>query len=560
MKNVFTLLLLIMTCTLSAQVGLQVVNDGIIEKTLTVGQTVVGDSILNIAGGISLTGGIALGDTRGNVFLGKAAGIENQGGGSNTAVGAQSLQLNETGNNNTAMGVLSLGSNIDGENNTALGFNALNKNVGAIVDMGINRNGSGNTSVGALSMAANTGGGNNTAVGIEALASNTIASNNVAIGANSLRSTQQAGDNVAVGVEALFSNQFGTNNVAVGKSAMNANVGGENNTAVGSSSMNINNSGSNNTVVGATAFQGNSSGGQNTAIGVAAMQANNGLCNTAVGYLSFTTAANSTFANSTALGCNTEITASNMARIGDDNVTTLGGFTNWTKLVSANQQKRTKSNVPGLNFINQLNPVTYQMTKGKGTNVREAGFMVEELNAVVTDSDFAFDGIDKSVDGTDVYGIRYASFVVPLVQAVKELSAKNEQLEAEKETQQATITALEERMNKMESMIAQLATSGVEERSSATQVVTLSEVQLAQNNPNPFSEFTAIPYFLPEFVQEATLQITNANSQVIKIIPITNRGKGEVVLETKLLGNGAYFYTLWVDGVAQDTKQMVLQK
>lgn len=540
MKNVFTLLFTFITCSLSAQVvGLQVVNDAILEKTLTIGQATMGTSALNVTGSISLTERIAMGDAQGSLFIGNAAG-DNNTGASNTAVGIQSMQLNNTGFNNTAFGALSLTSNDEGENNTAIGFTALTGND----------TGDGNTAIGTNSLKANKGGGNNTAVGIQALEKNVSASNNVAVGALSLNSTEQAGDNVAVGFSALFSTTTGTQNVGVGHTAMNANTQGFNNTAIGGSALNANTIGDENVAVGTLALGGigNDEGNKNTAVGFNAF--NNNDISAAI------------YNNSTAIGANTEIDGSNQIRLGDMAIESIGGWKPWTDLSNPGPILflKGKKEVPGLAFIELLEPISYQTQTKSGVTIQKTAFHAQDVVEAAAEIDYDFDGVDIPASGKGVYGIRYATFVVPLVQAVKELNATNEALETENATQQATIKALEERMDKLESLLTQFARSGLEERTMATEVVTLSDVQLAQNNPNPFSDFTTIPYYLPESVKEATLKITNANGQIIKVIPISNRGKGEVVLETKLLGQGTYFYTLMIDGVTQETKQMVLQK
>ena len=61
-------------------------------------------------------------------------------------------------------------------------------------------------------------------------------------------------------------------------------------------------------------------------------------------------------------GYGTTATASNQARIGNSEVTSIGGYVGWTTLADKFFQKNIKNNVPGLDFINKLNPVTYQVS------------------------------------------------------------------------------------------------------------------------------------------------------------------------------------------------------
>ena len=63
--------------------------------------------------------------------------------------------------------------------------------------------------------------------------------------------------------------------------------------------------------------------------------------------------------NSTAIGSSAEATASNQVVVGDFNVTTIGGQVGWTTFSDGRYKRNIKQNVPGLAFINQLQPITY---------------------------------------------------------------------------------------------------------------------------------------------------------------------------------------------------------
>jgi hypothetical protein len=114
-----------------------------------------------------------------------------------------------------------------------------------------------------------------------------------------------------------------------------------------------------------------------------------------------------------------------------------------------------KENVPGLDFVLRLRPVTYQLDIkeinrfiGVEENVESmpisnasleqvrTGFLAQEVEQAALASGFDFDGIDKPQNQHDLYGLRYAEFTVPLVKAVQE--------------QQAQITLLDERIKELE--------------------------------------------------------------------------------------------------------------
>ncbi len=158
-----------------------------------------------------------------------------------------------------------------------------------------------------------------------------------------------------------------------------------------------------------------------------------------------------------------------MVRIGDDYVVSIGGFQDWTNISDERFKENIKEDVPGLSFITQLRPVTYQLNREKineftGVNDRRnmikeqqpgaefqsgdkysavtTGFLAQEVEATAKNIGFDFSGVDAPKNENDMYGLRYAEFVVPLVKAVQELNQKNETLENFVKTQQQAIDIL----------------------------------------------------------------------------------------------------------------------
>ena len=52
--------------------------------------------------------------------------------------------------------------------------------------------------------------------------------------------------------------------------------------------------------------------------------------------------------------------------------------------------------------------------------VRQSGFIAQEVEAVVQETGASFNGVDTPVTEEGFYGLRYSEFVVPLVKAVQE--------------------------------------------------------------------------------------------------------------------------------------------
>ncbi|MEO8146737.1 MAG: T9SS type A sorting domain-containing protein [Bacteroidia bacterium] len=305
---------------------------------------------------------------------------------------------------NIAIGNKALLANTDGNYNTALGFESLNKNT----------TGNGNSVHGNGAMNANTTGSYNSALGNLALSSNTNRSINTAIGAGALRFNTSGVYNTALGAGALIYNSVGNLNTAIGNDALNSNTIGIKNVALGVEAGYVNDNSNNCTYIGYQADQ------------------------------NYTT----DYYNSTAIGNAARITASSQVRIGNSSVTSIGGYANWTTLSDGRFKKEINADVPGLDFINKLRPVTYHFDinklnqfiyrddKVKFTSeelkVKEGelqtGFIAQEVESAARELNYDFSGVDKPKNADDMYGLRYAEFVVPMVKSIQELSKANEEL------------------------------------------------------------------------------------------------------------------------------------
>ena len=243
----------------------------------------------------------------GNTAIGAYSLQSNTDGSYNVAVGFNSLKLNTRGSYNVALGKDSLYSNVDGSYNVAVGYEALRNNT----------SGSINTALGFSSLYNNTTGTYNTAIGFDSLYNNTTTSSNTAIGYNSLF-YNIANNNTAVGWSSLANNTTGSANVAFGYCSLVANITGNSNTAIGFSSLANNKAGGNNTAIGTNSLLNNTIGGDNTAIGADAAVdlSGNSSYNTFLGHKANVDLSLNIYNNSTALGYNSIIDASNQMVLG----------------------------------------------------------------------------------------------------------------------------------------------------------------------------------------------------------------------------------------------------
>lgn len=84
--------------------------------------------------------------------------------------------------------------------------------------------------------------------------------------------------------------------------------------------------------------------------------------------------------------------------------------------------------------------------------------------------------------------------------------------------------------------------------------------KLYQNTPNPFSEETAIEYYVPTDAKSASLYVFNLTGEMLQSLPISSFGHGSVTISGSTLQAGMYVYSLVVDGQMVGTKRMILTK
>ena len=298
---------------------------------------------------------------------------------------------------------------------------------------------------------------------------------NTAFGWRALRNTTGS-YNTAVGHGALVANTTGITNVAVGQNALGANTTASDNTALGTGSLQSNTTGGHNTATGASALGNNTTGSGNCAFGIGALYDNTtGYNNTAVGC--WATSGISNLNNTTVIGYGATVTGSDKVRIGNTLITSIGGQVGWSDFSDGRGKKNIRQDVPGLVFINSLQPVTYnvdldaidELMKIKKPDIssmpqelldiqraaREAkektvqtGFVAQDVEKAAKSIGYDFSGVDVGEMG--IYGLRYAEFVVPLVKAVQELSEQNDKLQEQNSRQQEQIEALLKRIEALE--------------------------------------------------------------------------------------------------------------
>lgn len=478
-----------------------------------------------------------------NFYAGPNAGNLAATGTRNVAVGMNAMQDVTTGFGNSAVGYASLDFLTTGYENTAVG-----RESGRFIQSGYR-----NTMIGFKSGYSTSGAVGSTFVGAYA-GYNSNAHYNSGFGYRALYSLGGINYNSAFGAFAAESLTSGGYNVVAGYNAMKNSTHGSRNVVIGASAMLTSTSGADNTIIGNSAGQ-QTKNSYNTFVGSQSGAFVKGAENTFIGY--HAAGFVDSVRNSTALGYYTIISASNQVRIGDYRVTSIGGFRAWTNLSDGRFKKDIKENVPGLEFINKLRPVTYKWKKReldnyvnakvKGVDDRQkpeddeevvTGFVAQEVEAAAKELKYEFDGVDAPKNENDLYGLRYSEFVVPLVKAVQQLSQQLQEKDSILAVMREEIDELKMKVNRG----AVMETHAI----------------LGQNAPNPVRNSTVIEYTLPERAGTSVINVTDAAGRTLKRIMLGNNSKGNVTISMATLPSGVYNYSLVVDGMTIQTKKMTV--
>jgi len=146
-------------------------------------------------------------------------------------------------------------------------------------------------------------------------------------------------------------------------------------------------------------------------------------------------------------------------------------------------------------------------------------------------------------------GVDYTELIPVLVMSVQE--------------QQKTITGLKEENVLLKAAIEEFKTRLTKLEQSVTKTVgtvTLTSAMVEQNEPNPFSDNTIVNYVVPQGVAKAYINIIASDGKVVKNVPLTQRGKGQLVLQAATLAPGVYSYSMYAGGKLVQTKSMVVQR
>jgi len=424
----------------------------------------------NIAIGVEC--GENLGSANENTFIGTQAGRDLTTGSDNVAIGVSAFDAASVGESyNVAIGSGTMGAWDEGseggsaqiDHNIAIGYNAFfGGDCGAGSETAV-----GNIAIGAYALDATSADDHTGAVAIghQALSTNTSASGNIGIGYQAGLAVTSGANNTFLGYQAGLEHETGARNTVIGYEAMfdtgaNSGPASNDNIFIGyragggtwSSFASERNVG-----IGNYAMDGAMNGStDNTCIG---HEAGTGMAAAAIGNTCIganagdgvTTGDNNVLLGKQAGTSSSPVTVStgdNQLVVGNDSIANSYVKVDWTvgSDIRDKTDIETLPDVAGLNFVNQMRPVTYRWDNrsdyyefghkkfgerdhSKKSEQNEVGFIAQEVKEIEKSIGWEDDHIVNTRD-ENKYKLMYSQVTPILVKAIQELSQQVEDLKA----------------------------------------------------------------------------------------------------------------------------------
>jgi len=409
-----------------------------------------------------------------------------------------------------------------------------------------NTTGNSNSFVGTYAGFSNTTGNYNSFLGTNAGYFNTTGFSNSFLGFQSGTSNTEGNDNSFVGIQAGYYNTTGSNSSFVGSAAGFSNTTGSWNSFVGQEAGYANTTGANNSSLGRNAGSSNTTGSHNLFLGAFANPSSGALSNAgAIGSQALVSASNSLVLGSIN-GVN-GATASTNVGIGTTAPAYLlhvngkaakPGSPVWTVASDQRLKKNVSAFTDGLEVLTKVKPVWFEYNgkAGMPTNKKYVGVIAQQMQQIAPYMVGRFTDQDTPSQKTDYLDYDANALTYILVNAVQE--------------QQKQIGALQ-------AQIAQLLSQ--QPGNSSLKTAGEGGAQLWQNVPNPTEGTTLIRYSIPAQAHQAQISLHSLKGELLKSFPITQRGAGELSVNTTTLPEGVYLYRLVIDGKQVDTKKLLRQ-
>lgn len=122
-----------------------------------------------------------------------------------------------------------------------------------------------------------------------------------------------------------------------------------------------------------------------------------------------------------------------------------------------------------------------------------------------------------------------------------------------------TIQQLEDRIKNLENTVEELKSMLMNKGTSSTISVSSDLARISQNVPNPAKNETSISYYLPQNVKSASLEVYTISGQLVKSLPLREKGNGTITISGSDLPSGNYVYKMTTDGKVTGSKKMLIR-
>jgi len=192
------------------------------------------------------------------------------------------------------------------------------------------------------------------------------------------------------------------------------------------------------------------------------------------------------------------------------------------------------------------------------TNIkgRRMGIMAQEIQKILPRSVGKF----KGEDGKEYLNFNPSDLHFLHMKATQELSKKVEEIESVKNENnilKERVENLENQLNEIYTMLAN--NEGVTQIQQAPTMLQNANMVVGQNIPNPATNETIIPYFIPENSINASLTITDATGKVMTNQKIKDSDNGNLTINTASFPTGTYLYFITVDGKISSSRKMIIE-
>ena len=385
-----------------------------------------------------------------NIFIGYASGDATTTASDNTGVGHEALTTNILGSRSVAIGANSLltqnPASAANMYNTAVGYDSgraittgtLNTVVGGFAGDALTT-GSSNTAIGYEALTSSEDGGGNNALGYRAGVAITSGARNIAIGEQGMYGLTTANDCIGMGQQSFYATCTGSANIGLGYRSFFSCTSGHSNVAMGYQTLEDLTSADQSVAIGYRALPHVSVSDSNIGIGAKAGDGIrgtalvNGTANILIGKETDTAAADNDF--SIVMGVNAVGKGSNTGFISPNDGAVYQGnnSSSWSTTSDRRIKKNIVDNTVGLDAINQVQVKNFEYrTEDEITEVPshaainkqgvQIGVIAQEIQTTLPDM--------VNEESTGVLSVNPDNMTWYLVNAVQELSAKNDALEA----------------------------------------------------------------------------------------------------------------------------------